>query len=858
MQGIDDFAMSISDRYTLEQEIGSGSSASVYRATDRQHGRQVAVKVLRAEVGSLGAERFLREIEVVARLQHPNIVPLFASGVAGGRLFYVMPFLDGETLRTRLRRDGVIPAVEAARILSDVVDTIAFAHRHGVVHRDIKPDNVFLTGRHAVVMDFGIAKALSAAAPHLDLTGGFALGTPHYMAPEQAAGDPDVDGRADLYAVGCMGYEMLSGQPPIGGATPQDVLAGQVSLRPEPLAGVASGAPRQLTDAIMRCLEKSREARYPTADDLLKELDAFTTTGHLLPASGSPRPRWTGWLPWAAAGITLASVIVAALRSRPSPVASPAHRQVTFTGDATMAAISPDGRMLAFVSSKAAGAELMVRDFSSGSELRLATGRMIQSPTWSTTGDEILYQIWDGRRRGVQASPVIGGTPRIIADGFFKQPAPNGRRVAELFEFGDTLRIIDLAKSDTAVVVLRTGHTANTSFAWNSTSDQLVVSRDASQRGRWALVTVNALSGAYRVVVEDSVGLGGAIWAPRGDALYYLAEAGGFKSLRKLGTDKSGERAGDPRILATGIEIPNLNPGLLSVSRDGRAITYVRDQHWSNLASASTRGNPVTPALLTTGTAMHGAARLGPGDSVLAFFRSESQGASLMRRRIVGGGEETVARITEGTDLAWSASGSLAAIVRGMDRRTGVMLFRRDGTAPRFSEGAVGTFITWAPGQHIVYQGAGGGSLHWLDPATGRASAIALTKPGTVIWPRTSPDGRQIVFYWSRSDQRSLAGLWLTDGSGANQRLLTKSIAQPLRWTTDGRFVYVVVMGHRPNEGSSIGQLSIADGQIAPMTSVPTGWDVEDVSSDGRTAILNRVERRSDVWLIDNPDPSYR
>ncbi len=196
---IDRLRSALADRYSIEKEIGAGGMATVYLAEDVRHHRKVAVKVLRSELAAtLGPERFLREIEIAAKLQHPHVLPLYDSGEAQGFLFYVMPFVEGESLRAKIDREGELPVGEAVRIMRDVVDALAYAHEHGVVHRDIKPDNVMLSGRHAMVTDFGVAKAVSEATGRQQLTtAGVALGTPSYMAPEQAAADPHVDHRAD-------------------------------------------------------------------------------------------------------------------------------------------------------------------------------------------------------------------------------------------------------------------------------------------------------------------------------------------------------------------------------------------------------------------------------------------------------------------------------------------------------------------------------------------------------------------------------------------------------------------------------------------------------------------------------------
>jgi len=225
----------LADRYRLDRQVGQGGMATVYLADDLKHNRRVALKVLRPELAAaLGHERFVREIEIAAQLQHPHILPLFDSGEAEGFLYYVMPFVDGESLRERLSREGSMPIPEAVRILREVVDALAHAHQHGVVHRDIKPDNVMLSGRHAVVTDFGVAKAVSAAGSDKLTTVGMALGTPTYMSPEQAMGETNLDQRADIYSVGALAYELFTGHPPFEKATAQQLLSAHVLEKPAP------------------------------------------------------------------------------------------------------------------------------------------------------------------------------------------------------------------------------------------------------------------------------------------------------------------------------------------------------------------------------------------------------------------------------------------------------------------------------------------------------------------------------------------------------------------------------------------------------------------------------------------------
>jgi len=266
--------------------------ATVYLARDLKHDRQVAVKVLRGELAStLGRDRFPREIRIIAQLSHPHILPLHDSGEIGGLLYFVMPFVEGESLRARLEREGQLPVHDAVRLMSEIVDALAYAHRHGVVHRDIKPDNVMLSGRHALITDFGVAKAVSSAAEEgaKHTTVGIALGTPSYMSPEQAMAEPTVDHRADIYALGAVAYEMLTGRPPFTGQTAQAILAAHVTGTVEPVTAGRPAVTALLNQVVMKCLEKNPADRWQTADELVPMLEqAATPSGGMTPTDTRP------------------------------------------------------------------------------------------------------------------------------------------------------------------------------------------------------------------------------------------------------------------------------------------------------------------------------------------------------------------------------------------------------------------------------------------------------------------------------------------------------------------------------------------------------------------------------------------
>lgn len=287
---LDQLKVGLAGRYDVQEEIGQGGMATVFVAQDLRHHRKVAIKVLRPELAaSIGAQRFLQEIEIAARLQHPHILPVYDSGETADILYYVMPFVEGESLADLMRREGRLPWARAVDIAREVAGALDYAHREGVVHRDIKPANILLSQGHAVVADFGIARAISTSGPAGMTQVGMAIGTPWYMSPEQATGDPNIDGRTDIYALGCVLYEMLSGKPPYDGPTPQSIIAKVMSAPVPDLGNLEGDVPPSLAETVRKALAKDTADRFATAGAFGDAL-GHSVTGELIAARG-PR-RW--------------------------------------------------------------------------------------------------------------------------------------------------------------------------------------------------------------------------------------------------------------------------------------------------------------------------------------------------------------------------------------------------------------------------------------------------------------------------------------------------------------------------------------------------------------------------------------
>jgi eukaryotic-like serine/threonine-protein kinase len=418
----------LADRYTIERELGAGGMATVYLAQDLKHDRQVAIKVLKPELAAvLGAERFVVEIKTTAALQHPHILPLFDSGSADGFLFYVMPYVQGETLRTRLDRETQLGIEEAVRITRDVADALDYAHRHGVIHRDIKPENILLHDGRPMVADFGIALAVSAAAGGRMTETGMSLGTPHYMSPEQATADKEITGRSDIYSLGSVLYEMLAGNPPHVGSSAQQIIMKIIAEPVEPVTKYRKSVPPNVAAAVAKSLEKLPADRFESAKAFGEALGnpAYTNASGAGAFAGG---RGDGARAFKRAFIAMSVVAAAAiavplwdrLKPAPQPVVSRnrivlwENQQLPMTRVGRGVGISPDGATVVFVDSTAAGAQLFVKERDRLDATALAgTIGARGSPTFSPDGAWIAFVSIDGKLKKV---PRLGGSAISLAD----------------------------------------------------------------------------------------------------------------------------------------------------------------------------------------------------------------------------------------------------------------------------------------------------------------------------------------------------------------------------------------------------------------------------------------------------------
>ena len=454
--GRDALSAALAERYLIERELGAGGMATVYLARDLKHERKVAIKVLKPELAAvLGAERFVVEIKTTAAMSHPHILPLFDSGTADGFLFYVMPYIQGETIREKLNRETQFGVDEAVRIAREVADALDYAHRHGVIHRDIKPENLLLHDGRAMVMDFGIALAVSAAAGGRMTETGLSLGTPHYMSPEQATAEKEISGRSDVYSLASVLYEMLAGQPPHLGGSAQQII---MKIIAEPVALVTTlrkSVPANVAAALTKALEKLPADRFESAKAFAEALanPGFTLTSQGPSASGAGRLVRGGGVAWALAVAAIVAATWLGLRTpsfRPTAVefvlssttarpvditytwpavVSPDGQQIAYAGEtgsgqyqlylrrvdrldvralpasvgATQPTFSPDGKWIAYLS----GGQLLKAQVSGGGSVPLVAATGNNGMTWLPRGELVLGAV--GASHGLMHVPAAGG-----------------------------------------------------------------------------------------------------------------------------------------------------------------------------------------------------------------------------------------------------------------------------------------------------------------------------------------------------------------------------------------------------------------------------------------------------------------
>ena len=804
---LDRIRSALAGRYAVEWEVGRGGMSRVYAARDLRHGRRVAIKVLRPDLATIvGAERFLQEIEIAARLQHPHILPLFDSGEAAGLLFYVMPFVTGETLRARLTRTGRLTIADAARIGREITDALGYAHREGVVHRDLKPENVMLGAGHAYVMDFGIAKALSEATDHSGITSdGLTLGTPAYMAPEQAAAAPNVDHRADIYAIGTVLYEMLVGHPPFSDSTAQRIFARQMTEVPAPLQGERPDAPDALARGIERALEKDPDRRWQSAADLIPAIESGLADRNVT-ATGARRRR-----PWLGAGIVILSLAIAAAlvardRSRAGAIVAGQTKQLTFDAGLELdPAISPDGQMLAYIGGGPEAGTLFVkqRDGDRPVQPAVALPRPQRSPKWSPDGSRIALQT----PTGIFVIPALGGSAQLVPGTDSVGPlfgldwSPDGARLT--YSSGGKLYIADVEGG--ARRLLHEGRwdiRGASAPAWSPDGRAIafIVENADFVYGsvgnfanfaptRLALVTL--ADSAETTLVDDGAMNLSPQWLPDGRGLLFVSNREGGRDIYRLPLTRAGVPADSAERVTTG-----LGAQTISLDRAGTLLVYSRLELRSNVyATPVPRTLTVLASLapVTTGTQVVEGFDLSPDGEWLALDSDREGNQDIYRLSLTTG--ELVRLTSDSRDdflPTWSPDGRWLAFhsIRQGTRDVFIMPSAGGPTQQLTNDPGQDRAPRWSPdGRGIVFESTREDERREIyvmqRDSVGRWGHIRRVTRSGGRWPAWSPDGSEIAYINAK-------GIWRTPQSGGIPVLVTATAAQHVRWSEDGREIYFV------------------------------------------------------------------
>jgi len=720
----------LADRYAVEREVGRGGMAVVFLAEDVRHHRQVALKVLHPELtATLGAERFLHEIETVAGLNHPHILPLHDSGEADGLLYYVMPYAEGESLRLRLDREKQLAVDESVRIAVEVADGLDYAHQKGVVHRDIKPGNILLSARHAVIADFGIARAIEVARADRVTSTGLGVGTPLYASPEQATAQETLDGRTDIYSLGCVLYEMLAGEPPLTGATPQMIQARRLSETPTALHNLRDTVPHALDHVIARALARIPADRYATAAQFGQALQAvlFAATPAALadlaatpaeiattPSAVAPEPKRTmpRWVLFAVPTLVIAVVIAGAMLWLSNDWLGRGPLQFTVSnithvtsdpGLEFQPAISPDGSDVAYVVGPIGDPRIVVRsaiDVGSGGETypgEEASG-LHWLPAWTPDGASLSFFAcqpgipgelgsdcgW--KEVGSRGGPVrSAGVPRASSRYAWSR---DGTRVA--FSVRDSIFAFSTDNPEPELLGV---HTVDTwqphSLAW-SPDGRLIAYVNGNPWWRhsanvWsASIWILDANGGEPVRVTDEEHMSvSPQWLPDSRHLLFVSNRDGARGIYVAEVGPEGPR-GSPR------SVPGASdPHSISVSADGRRLAFAkftaRQNIWSIPIPRSGSVSIRDAVPVTEGNQVIESHALSPDGKWIAFESDIGGGFDIYKMPLEGGPPQLVADITGNAYTPdWSPDGTEIAFY-GSSAGTGsldVFVVSADGGAP--------------------------------------------------------------------------------------------------------------------------------------------------------------------------------
>ena len=765
----------LADRYRIERELGAGGMATVYLAEDLKHHRKVAIKVLHAELSAiLGPERFLKEIELTANLQHPHILPLFDSGSADGLLYYVMPYIDGETLRSRLEREGQLPIADALRIACEAADALQYAHDRGVVHRDIKPENILLQNGHALIADFGIALAVEQAGGQRMTQTGLSLGTPHYMAPEQAMGDKHIGPRADIYALGAVTYEMLAGEPPFTGPNSQAIVAKVITEAAPSLAAQRRTVSASADAAVARALEKLPADRWQTTSKFAEALmmpDVGASTGGPGSRAIAAPPRTSSAKRHAiAVGVVCATIVVVAAAwwlGRRSAAPDAPWSEFTQLTDAsgveTSPSLSPDGESFAYASDASGRSAIYVQRVGGRNPVAVARDSTADYvwPAYSPDGKEIAYA---KRGDGIFVVGATGESPRRLTS-FGSNPAwsPDGRsivfgseEVASPYAVNST-GALWVVESNGGTPRLLDPHLGGTFYqpSWSPNGKRIAFWLMSG--GQRDIATMPAAGGAGVKVTNDAPVDWAPTWSPDGRYLYFASDRGGTMGIWRIGVNESsGTADGVPALIAAGAEG---SMDLPELSRDGETLVFRSELHSVNPAAVAfdaAAGRITSSTLLQHRTGNLVPTDVSPDGKWLALYNRLERQQDIFVMRTDGSG---LARVTDDVARDW------------------LPRFTPDGTGVTYYSNRSGTYDAWmiqVDGSQRTRLTAfpGGITYVMLAPDGKRLVTISQTDPAAKAWIATAP--------WPARTQTATLSPLVHPGLAG---------AEPNYWTRDGRWL---------------------------------------------------------------------
>jgi Tol biopolymer transport system component len=860
----------LAQRFRITRELGRGGMAVVYLARDLKHGRDVAVKVVRPWLAArLGRERYLREIEIAARLHHPHIVPLYDSGEADGFLYYVMPYEPGASLRERLARGGALPVDEVVVILRDVCDALGYAHQQGIVHRDIKPDNVLLSGRHALVTDFGVARAVTAASGDAAIsTAGIALGTPAYMAPEQIAADPQIDHRADIYAFGVLAYELLAGHPPFAGDATQDVLAAHLVQTPRDLASHRPDAPPALVDLVMKCLEKRPADRWQDAEELRTRLDGLATSSGSRMAVVVPRR-----LPWqraafAAAGVAILAFAVWRLMADRgaewrNPLANARIERVTdFPGSEVDAAISADGKFVAFLADQDSVFDAFVTQVGSPGFRNLTGGRFpqlfnedVHNIGFSADGAQVWIRVADiTSPASVYLTPTLGGPVRLFLDSAVMAVwSPDGSRIAyHETTPGDPIYVSDgNGRSPRRIFIAAPGthcHYLSWSpdarflyFSSGSPPDEMDIWRIPSEGGPAERITHHNARVAYPTLLDDRTLIytataddGTGPWLYSMDIEDRVAHRLTTTIEHYISVSASAVVPAQPRRLVAAVSNPSVTLWEVPLARD-------------------IVGEPAARRVPGVPTARAAAPRFG-SDSVVFYLASHGGADGLWRLGREGAVELWKAGEGAVTGApAVSPTGNDVCFPVRRQNRTSLFCMTTGGTGAEVVAESldVRSAGSWSPdGQWIAVAAKEGAGVRIFKIPIHGGPPVRLVDSvsSNPVW---SPDGTFILYSGTPRARNVQVKAVTPEGRPYPLPALSVDrVGDSYRFLPGGKQLVVKQGGFRRQD---FWLFEIATGQQRRLTSLRPGESLHrfDVSPDGKRIVFERVRENSDVVLIE-------